>query len=67
MSTTVTTSEINKVKETFVNGGHYENMDFSFSKGNAMFRMNIKTGDMKFYNNEQAFYRAVVRFIKRGF
>ena len=67
MTATVTTSEIAKVKETFANGGHYENMDFTFSKGSTMYRMNVKTGDMKFYNNEDKFYKAVVRFIKRGF
>lgn len=66
-TTTTSQAEINEVKEVFENGGHFENMDFTFSKGNTMYRMNVNTGEMKFYNDEQAFYRAIVRFIKRGF
>ena len=67
MKTTTTATEINEVKEVFANGGRFENMDFNFSKGNTMYRMDLKTGDMKFYNDEAKFYRAVVRFTKRGF
>ena len=67
MTTATNKSEINEVKETFANGGHFENMDFTFSKGQTMYRMNKNTGDMKFWNDEEKFYRAVVRFTKRGF
>ena len=66
MTITVKNLEIRAVKTHFEYGGHYGNMYYTFSKGNTMMRIN-KNGNIKFYNNEDKFYRAVVRFTKRGY
>ena len=68
MTTTATQTEINEVREHFARGGNYANMNFQFVKkaDGVMFSYDLNKGTYKFYNNEDKFYRAIVRFTKRG-
>ena len=69
MTPTVNNQEISAVRDHFLNSGTFANMNFQFVKraDGAMFRYDLNNGTYKFYNNEGALYRAVVRFQKRGF
>lgn len=74
---TVRNSEVNEVMATLnqdaqpgaANIAVYENKDFQFimKASGAMFSYDAARGTYKTFTDRQAFARAIVRFVKRGY
>lgn len=64
----ITKTQVNQVKEDLLNGVIYENINCSFMmrKDGVMLRYDKHTGKYKFFNNIDAFSRAIVRMTNRG-
>lgn len=67
--TTVSKKEFNETKEYLLNGGQYSNETAGYfiavrKDGDRIFDLN---GKYKFFKNLDAFVRATVRTIKRGY